>query len=366
LGVVVVALAAAGLAVAVVVPRLAGLGLAVLGFQLGLAIPISLNIPDGLQSLVQIRTGLAGGGVNSSIPRFSMPLHRLVESPLKEAFVVFIIAGVAALVGIVRRDPKPTVWFVGATGLGVMAAARLGALHYFAPAYILAVPGALWLFRGRRALGVLAACVLVWYAAWPAWQRREDPARDAARFAALVAPGQAWLDAHLRPKEIALVPESWPLADVLYFGLVQGWVAYTPPYPYHELEATRFGNHYAASHGYLPRYYLGPAADGLRGTRMTIDAGTFAVRPVAPLTVELLRGPGVDRPWNQPNARYDAWTGYFKDRYGQYWAWEGQQVISPPRRRYLAREHLWVDAFGDLWNVKGQHKGNRPELRTAP
>jgi hypothetical protein len=366
LGVVVLALAVGGIAVAMLVPRLAGLGLAAFGFQAGLAIPISFNIPDGLQSLVEIRSGLSGGGVNTSIPLFSMPLHLLVESPLKEALFIFVLAGVAALVGIARRDPKPVVWFVGAAALGVMAAARLGALHYFAPAYVLSVPGALWLLRGRPALGVVAACVVVWYSAWPAWQKREAPERDAARFAALVAPGEAWLDTHLSPHEVALVPEYWPLADVRFFGLVRGWVAYTPPYPYRELEATRFGNLYAASHGYFPRYYLGPAADSVRGNKITIEAGTFVVQPVAPLVVRLLSGPGVDKPWNQPNAKYDVWTGYFIDRYKHYWAWEGQQVFNPPRRRYLAREHLWVDAFGDLWNAKGKHMGNRPDLRTAP
>ena len=86
-----------------------------------------MTVADGLRSLVNIRTGLAGGGINSSVPRFSMPLHQLLEPPLKQAFVVFLIAGVAALVGIARRDPKPAVWFVASAVLGVMAAARIGA-----------------------------------------------------------------------------------------------------------------------------------------------------------------------------------------------------------------------------------------------
>jgi hypothetical protein len=362
----VLALAVGGVVLALLVRWLANLGLAVTGFQLGLAIPISLDIPGGWQSLDQIRNGLSGGGVNAGIPRFSMPLHQLVEPPLKQAFVVFLIAGVAALVGIVRRDPKPAVWFVGAAVLGVMAAARIGAVHYFAPAYVLSVPGALWLFKGRRALGAVAAAVLIWYAAWPAWQGREAPADNAANFAALVAPGEAWLHSHLQQNEVALAPDYWPIGDVRYFGLVNGWVQYTPPYPYRELAATRWGNHFAASHGFFPRYYIGPAADGLTGNTITVDAGTFVVRPVAKLVVRLLHGPGVDTPWNQPDARYDVWTGYFKDPAGHYWAWEGQEITAPARRRYLAKEHLWVDAYGDLWTAKGKHVGTRPELRTAP
>jgi hypothetical protein len=367
-GLAVALLGVAGIGLAVLTPRLTGLGLAVAGIQLGLAIPISLDIPDGLRSLVKLRTGLTGGGINESVPRFSMPLHRLVEAPLKQAFAVFLVAGLAAVVGIVRRDPKPAVWFVGSTVLGIMAAARLGAVHYFAPAYVLAILAALWLLRERRALGVLAACVLLWYAAWPTWQHRDGPADDAARFAALVAPGKAWLDTHLRPNEVAMVPSYWPFADSRYLELVELYVTYTPPYPYHELTGTQYGALFAASRNFVQRYYLGPPVEVMHGNTLVTDAGTFVARkvPDVPLVAELLHGPGVDRPWNQPTAHYDPWTGYFKDPQGRYWAWAGQQIAEPPRRRYLAKERLWVDAFGDLWNARGEHLGNRPDLRTAP
>ncbi len=122
-----------------------------------------------------------------------MPLHQLVEPPLKQAFIVFCFAGVAALVGVAARDPKPVICFLGAAGLGVMAAARLGALHYFAPAYVLSVPAAIWLFRRRQVAGVVAAVLLVVvlgvaFVAPPAQAKNE-----ADRFAAQVAPGEAWV-----------------------------------------------------------------------------------------------------------------------------------------------------------------------------
>lgn len=367
LGLAVAVLGILSVTLALLVRPLAGVGLGVAGFTLGLAIPVAFDIADGLQALVNIRAGLTGGGINKGVPAFVMPLHQLVEDPLKEPFVVFIIAGVAAVIGLVRREPKPVVWFVGAAVLGVMAVARIGAPHYFAPAYILAVLGALWLLRERREIGVLAACILVAYAAWPTWQHRHGPAQEAAKFAALVAPAKAYLAAHERPSEIAFVNSYWPFADSRYFELVEYYVTYTPAYPYKELTGSRYGGLFAGSRGLQPRYFVGPQVEGMTDRhKLTIELGTYTARRVAPLVAELLHGPAVDRPWNQPTAHYDPWTGYFKDPLGHYWALPGQQMVAPARRRYLAHEHVWVDAFGDLWTAKGKHVGNRPELRTAP
>ena len=51
---------------------------------------------------------------------------------------------------------------------------------------------------------------------------------------------------------------------------------------------------------------------------------------------------------------------------GRYWDRAGNQIATPARRRYLAKERVWVDAYGDLWNAHGDKVGNRPDLRTAP
>jgi hypothetical protein len=346
-------------------------GIVLLAVVAGLWIPVTLSFPDGRQALVNIAHGLTGGGINSGIPLFQASLDQLKQEPLRQATFVFVLALIGLIVGIARRDPKPVAWAVAATVLAVMAEARLAAVHYFAPAYVLSVFGALWLVK-TRSPG--AASLLVWplvlYVALPAWNDRHGPAAEANAFAGAVAPAKAELAARLQQGEVALVPSYWPFADARYFELVHQYVTYTPPYAYRTLPAIVPAAEFAGSNGLRLRYYVGP---GLPQTDADADAfvgqlDVYTVRrvPGSALVYQLIHGPGADALWQRPDAHYDPWTGYYKDAAGQYWNALDQPIQSPPQRRYLDREHLWVDAYGDLWDADGRSVGNRPDLRTAP
>jgi hypothetical protein len=84
------------------------------------------------------------------------------------------------------------------------------------------------------------------------------------------------------------------------------------------------------------------------------------------LTLELLEGPGADRLYERQDARYDPETGYFKDGQGAYFDAAGRPVENPPKRRYVAAENLWLDAYGDFWDPRGNLVRSDPSLRTAP
>jgi hypothetical protein len=346
-------------------------GVVLLAVVAGLWIPVTLSIPDGQQALVNIAHGLTGGGINSGIPLFQASLNQLKQDPLRQATFVFILALIGLVVGVARRDPKPVAWAVAATVLAVMAEARLAAVHYFAPAYVLSVFGALWLVK-TRSPG--AASLLVWplvlYVALPAWNDRHGPAAEAKAFAGAVASAKMELAARLQPGEVALVPSYWPFADARYFELVHQYVTYTPPYTYRTLPAIVPAAEFAGSNGLRLRYYAGPGlpetdADAAAFVGQ-LDVYTVRRVPGSALVYQLVHGPGADVLWQRPDAHYDPWTGYYKDAAGQYWNAFDQPIQSPPRRRYLDREHVWVDAYGDLWDADGTNVGNRPDLRTAP
>ena len=337
----------------------------------GIALPATLDLPDGMQSFVNIWYGLTGRGINAQIPLFQASLSQLTATPLKQALLVFAIAGLGAVVGIARRDPLPFVLFAGAAVLGVMAEARLAATHYFAPAYALSVPAALWTLRRRPGAASLLIWPIVFYIAWPSIKDRRGPKHDAAQFAAVVAPAKAYLAGKIPAGDVAFVPSYWPFADSRYFELVQLYVNYTPRYPYEYLPATQLAANYAGAAGLRFRYYVGPGFESAQGTQKVQvgDLGDYVIRraPDTEFVYDLLSGPGADAPWSHPDARYDPWTGYYKDAAGRYWDRRaGNQFVAPLRRRYLPKQHVWVDAYGDLWNAHGDKVGNRPDLRTAP
>ncbi len=258
-------------------PRIAAAVLA------GLAVPILLDVPDGLQSMVSIENGLTGRGINSSIPLFATPLS-MFWTTLKLPFLIFALAGVGAVVGLVTRDARPVVWFTGAVVLGTMAEARLAAIHYFAPAFVLSVPAALWLFRLRR---LRVASLLVWpvvlVVTWPAVRDRDSPSKEAREFRAQVARPAAAVAARLRPGEFALTAPYAPIGDTRYFQLVEQYVEHTPKRAYRFLPATQAAATLAQSSGLRPRYFVGPEARGLRGEQAVslYELGSFTLRPLA-------------------------------------------------------------------------------------
>jgi hypothetical protein len=271
------------------------LGFVGAAYLAGLALPIALSIPDGMQAMVAIEKGLSGRGINDTIEPFSTSLTQLEHYPLRQATFVFVLAGVGAIVGLRRREPAPVVWFVGAAVLGVFAEARLAAIHYFAPAFVVSLFGAVWLIRRAHWGSGLLAAALVAYLVLPQLENRHsrpfDPSLEAA-----VAPSLRAIEALLKPGEVAVTPSYWPNGDTRYFGVVEPYVAYTPPYPYRFVSDSARAPELAEDRGLRLRYYTGPLARNLVGEQelMLTEIGPYRVRPVPGVqdAVELLSGPG--------------------------------------------------------------------------
>jgi hypothetical protein len=262
----------------------------------GIAVPAAIVLEDGLQMLVVVTKSLTGGGVNEDVEPFSAPLAQLEHFPLRQATFVFVLAGVAGVLGVVRREPVPVLLFTGASVLAVMAQARLGATHYFAPAYVLSVPAALWLFRARG--GRARASVLVWpviaFVVLPQYDHRRDAEATASAFAARETPALRLVERRLQPGEIGLVSSSWPHPDSRYFESVRFWVEHAPDYRYRFLPDYPTTATFASEHGLRPRYYVGPAAATVVGTmQLQLMTGTYTARrlPGVADAVELLAGP---------------------------------------------------------------------------
>jgi Dolichyl-phosphate-mannose-protein mannosyltransferase len=262
----------------------------------GIAVSAVIVLQDGLQMLVVVTRGLTGGGINEDVAPFTASLEQLRGFPLRQAAFVFLLAAVAAAVGLVRREPTPVLLFSGAAVMAIMAQARLGATHYFAPAYVLSVPAALWLLRtGRRGA---RASVLVWpmvaLIVLPQYQHRRDAGNTAAAFAAREEPALRTVERRLEPGEVALVPGSWPHPDNRYFESVYLYSEHTPDYEYHFLPDYAPALAYANQHGLRPRYFVGPVASTVVGTMpLELTTGTYTARPLpgVPGAVELLAGP---------------------------------------------------------------------------
>jgi hypothetical protein len=187
-----------------------------------------------------------GSGVNAGIKPFDLAHIHFGDFPLREALVVFVLAGVAAAVGIWKRDFLPVLWFGGAAILGVMASARLGTTRYFAPPFVVSIPAALWLLRRLRVAGIVVAAALVVVVVGPQLQHLNDNARDAARDEKIAGSIPAVIDLK---HAVLVVPDGSPNADGRYFSVVQPYLASDVSYPYRLLPDTAAGQAYAAAHG---------------------------------------------------------------------------------------------------------------------
>src|SRR5439155_878987 len=81
----------------------------------------------------------------------------LFEFPIRSATLVLALAVAGAIVGARRRILWPTLLALGALLLAVLAAARLSYPNYYAPAFAVAIPPALWFLKARRTSVPLAA-----------------------------------------------------------------------------------------------------------------------------------------------------------------------------------------------------------------
>ena len=340
-------------------------------FLIGAALPAVLALPEGAQAVANVGEALRGRGINEGVDAFSIPLSRLFEHDLRVALVVFLLAGVAAVWGLAVRNPVPAIWFSGAVALGIMAQSRLGSTHYYMPAFMLSVPGALWLLgRGARGRPPLLVWPLLLLLVYPAFAERHSTRDEVERLARVAAPSLSALERRLREGEVAFTPSAWPNPDTRYFELVQRYVFVTPEYPYRFLPAAPDAAKLAEERGLRFRYFTGPAIFDVGGTKRIAlgGLGEYNVRRLTDtdLAVELLEGPGADRPYDRSDAHYDPETGYFEDPAGRYWDRTGAQVANPPRRRYIPHSGLWLDANGDLWDARGNLVTSKLELQTAP
>jgi hypothetical protein len=203
---------------------------------------------------------------------------------------------------VVRREPVPVVWAVAGFAAGAFAYARPPNVHYFAPAFVFAALAMLWLLqREPRARTPLLAWLVVLYVVWPAWDHRLGPAAETEAFANQVAPAKTYVDARLKPGEVALVPSYWPFADARFFELVQIYVDHVPAYPYRYLPATAGVRSFEQQRPSpsRPRYYVGPLAQDLTEPKEVDlgDLGRYTIAPAEGLVAEIVKGPGATEPW---------------------------------------------------------------------
>jgi hypothetical protein len=269
-------------------------------FVVGLLLPVSLTVPDGMRALVNVANGLTGRGISSGAT-FDLSLDRFASWPLLQTVPVFVLATVAAAVGLRRRDPRPVVWFAGALVLGLMAKSRLGSPHYFAPAFVVALPAALWVLRQWRRAGALLAVGVVAFSVLPQFWHLTDPATEATEVSMrYYDPPVAYVEERLEPGEVALAPRFSLVRDARYFDFVDFYAEYTPDYPYRFLSDSARAPGFASERGLRLRYYVGPLAETVEGTAPVRlgEAGEFTVRrvPGRQDVLELTAGPGVGAP----------------------------------------------------------------------
>ena len=251
-----------------------------LAFVVGLFLPASLVLDDGVQMLVAIKESLTGGRVNEGIEPFeNFTFDSLRAWPLNAMAVVVVLGAVAGAIGLVRREYWPTLLALGSLVLATMAAARYSYDYYYAPAFTVALPAAAWLFRrsGRRTapVYVLAATVALYGFALTKVQTWEPPQDEAVNAAA-----QELADELLAPGEVMLVGNYYfPIEDVRFGSLVDTFVDHVPPYPYRFLTQLRI----VAERQLVPRYAVGgdELPDAGKVTTVEFDGQPFVVEGLA-------------------------------------------------------------------------------------
>ncbi len=185
------------------------------------------------------------------------------------------------------------------------------------------------------------------------------------------------VDGLLSEGEFAFAPTlHTPIEDIRYHDLVAWLAPWVPAYHYRFLPASEPGVRTAVAQHLRPHAYVGALPLQLDGLE-TRDLGDGLVYRLEPLEersdpfagigiAKLLGGPGIDRPFDHPDATYDPWTGYYKDSGGHFFDLWGNELENPPRRTYFPELELWRDAFGDYWNAEGKLVRSNPEERTAP
>jgi hypothetical protein len=261
-----------------------------LAFVVGIAVPASLILDDGIQMLVAIKETLTGGRVNEDIEPFqNVTRDALTSYPLNVAVLVVGLGVAAGIVGLVRRQYWPALMGLGSIVLAVMAAARYSYDYYYVPAFAVAIPGALWLAqRGSRR----RAPLLVWAAAIAlfgltiskvqTWQPGADRAVNES--------AEELADELLAEGEVILVQDYYfPVEDVRFGSLVDNFVDHVPEYPYRLVALPRI----VGERGLVPRFVTDRDGVPEPGEIAEVTFGGYG-----PFVVE-----GLDRRWG-PNGEY--------------------------------------------------------------
>jgi MFS family permease len=274
----------------------------------GIAVPATLFFEDALSMAVHMEQTLRGGGVNEGLQWFAFSGESFGSWPLKQALLVAVIGAAGALVAATKRDYSGMLWMAGAIGIGVTAASHGGAVNYWGPAYVLAVPPALMLLRRRGPVTVLATVAVVAYVAVPQLQHVRAASKLARHEEAVSQAIERIGRTVLRPGQVALVDDAAPTSDSRYNAAVETFIQGAPP-----LQVTRFLEESPFTPEWINRkhlrlsYYIGARAVGATSKTSFFLGDAYRVRPLPGATdtatgigvVQLLRGPGVHAPFAQ-------------------------------------------------------------------
>jgi dolichyl-phosphate-mannose-protein mannosyltransferase len=252
------------------------------GLLVGFLVPLSFVLHGSVYVLGQTIDGLRGGSVNAGIKPFAAPADRYLHYPLLETMLVGVIAGVAAIIGIRRRDVRPILWFAAAAPATILAAARLAEYRYFTLGYVTAIPAALWLFRRPTtvvapvAVWGLVAAVLV-----PTLVHVRDPADAARREEGYAHAVSRLADRVLGPNDVAIVPDYSANADVRW-SLVETYVNSPPRIRYRFVNAGAKSLAPYLMSGQRVRAFIAPGAQWItKPDTITTASGRYRVRPIA-------------------------------------------------------------------------------------
>jgi Dolichyl-phosphate-mannose-protein mannosyltransferase len=319
------------------------LGLVIAGaFAAGVLFPGTLVINDLPGMLVGMGQALGHGGVQRALPGTSPTWSELVHTPGLQAVILLALSGVAAGVGLVGRRLQPILWFCAATAMFALATFHPGPVANFAPAFVLSIPGVLWLARQLPRLAAPAAVALVAASLVPTLEKLPKSG-DAARLEERQAAAMTSIAKRVltRSGTVALTEDLTALPDIRWHDDVQQAIPWYPDYPYRFLPDSPDGVNTAARLHLAPAFYIGRLAAGvLEQQTVPIQFGPYLMKPLpadaAPRfgvgTTQLLSGPGIDLPLEHPDARYDPKTGDYRDPSGHYWDLWGNPIENPPAR----------------------------------
>lgn len=263
--------------------------LLLVAFAAGVLVPSALILDDALQAIVAAAESLSGGRVNRQVDAFAdVRLDAFLEFPLLAGTIVFVLSGAAVVVGLRRGVRWPLLLATAVVPMALVAAARFSFDYYYATAYAFALPGALWVLRGRAthvtvpAIVVVAALTLPLLTDLGTEETSVVPDGEAA---------QALADELVGPGEVILATLDLPIEDVRWQMFVEGFNDHQPDYPYRFLGDSIWQR--ARELGLTPTHYVNKAGD-------LPAAGTVEERTLGGETFTLRRLP---REWG-PDGRY--------------------------------------------------------------